>query len=160
LRTHNIVVVPSLIALAVVLGLGACSQQIDDRSTGQKVDATIAKVEQKTDAAVATVEQKTDQAMASVKSGVNSAGTGTGTGIVVDTAKAKLSDAAITTSINAELARDPALSALKIDVDTSAGRVALHGTAPDASSRDRATVLAKGVDGVVGVDNLLEVRTN
>jgi hyperosmotically inducible protein len=158
LRTHNIVVVPSLIALAVVLGLGACSQQIDDRSTGQKVDATIAKVEQKTDAAVATVEQKTDQAMASVKSGVNSAGTGTG--IVVDTAKAKLSDAAITTSINAELARDPALSALKIDVDTSAGRVALHGTAPDASSRDRATVLAKGVDGVVGVDNLLEVRTN
>jgi hyperosmotically inducible protein len=158
LRTHNIVVVPSLIALAVVLGLGACSQQIDDRSTGQKVDATIAKVEQKTDAAVATVEQKTDQAMAAVKSGVNSAGTGTG--IVVDTAKAKLSDAAITTSINAELARDPALSALKIDVDTSAGRVALHGTAPDASSRDRATVLAKGVDGVVGVDNLLEVRTN
>ena len=158
MRTHNIVVVPSLIALAVVLGLGACSKQIDDRSTGQKVDATIAKVEQKTDAAVATVEQKTDQAMAAVKSGVSSAGTGTG--IVVDTAKAKLSDAAITTSINAELARDPALSALKIDVDTSAGRVALHGTAPDASSRDRATVLAKGVDGVVGVDNLLEVRTN
>lgn len=156
MRTHNIAVVPSLIALVAVLSLGACSKQIDDRSTGQKVDATIAKVEQKTDAAVAKVEQKTDQAMAADKSGVDSSGAGT----VVDTAKTKLSDAAITTSINAELARDPALSALKIDVDTSAGRVALHGTAPDVSSRDRATVLAKRVDGVVGVDNLLEVRTN
>jgi hyperosmotically inducible protein len=158
MNARNVTIVPSLLALVVVFSLGACSKEIDDRSVGQKVDATIAKVEQKTDAAVTKVEQKTDQTLASVKSGMDSAGTGTGN--LVDSAKVKLSDAAITTSINAELARDPALSALKINVDTSAGRVALHGTAPDASSRDRATVLAKGVDGVVAVDNLLEVRSN
>jgi hyperosmotically inducible protein len=147
MRMHNITLVPSVIALAVVLSLGACSKPIDDRSVGQKVDASIGKV-----------EQKTDQAVAAVKGGMDSAGTGTGD--VVDSAKAKLTDATITTSINAELARDPALSALKINVDTSAGRVSLRGTAPDASARDRATVLAHRVDGVVGVDNMLEVRTN
>ncbi len=158
MQTHNITAVPSVIALVVLLSLGACSKQIGDRSAGQKVDATVANVEQKTNDAAAKVEQKTDQAMAAVKSGVDSASAGTGN--VVDAAKAKLSDAAITTSLKAELARDPALSALKIDVDTSAGRVALHGTAPDAASRDRATMLAQRVDGVVGVDNMLEVRTN
>ena len=158
MQFRTIPIAPTVIALAVVLGLGACSKQVDDRSAGQKVDATLAKVEQKTDAAVAKVEQKTDQAMAAVKSSVDSAGTGTGK--VLDSAKAKLADAAITTRINVELARDPALSAIKIDVDTSAGRVTLHGTAPDASSRDRATVIAQRVDGVLGVDNLLQLRTN
>ena len=65
-----------------------------------------------------------------------------------------------TTSINAELTKDASLSALKIDVDTSQGRVALRGTAPDAASRDRATVLAQRVDGVVSVENQLQVKAN
>ena len=157
MQIHDLTLVPSVIVLAAALGLGACSKQIEDRTVGEKVDATLAKVEQKTDAAVAKVEQKTDQAIAAVKGGTDAAGAGTGK--VVDAAKTKISDATITTSINAELARDPALSALKIDVDTSAGRVVLRGSAPNASSRDRATVLAQRVDGVIGVDNMLEVRT-
>lgn len=136
--------IPAVLAVAVVLGLGACSKQIDDRSAGEKVDATIAKV-----------EQKTDQAVAEVKRGVDAAQTSGSK--AMDAASAKVKDAAITTSINAELARDPSLSALKINVDTSAGRVVLQGTAPDGPSRDRATLLAQHVDGVVGVDNQLQV---
>ncbi len=74
-----------------------------------------------------------------------------------DAAGTKVADAVITTSVNAELVKDKALSAIKIDVDTSGGRVALKGTAPNAAARDRATQLASAVKGVVSVDNQLRV---
>lgn len=79
-------------------------------------------------------------------------------GEAMDKAGAAVSDAKITASVNAELAKDPTLSAMKIDVDTSNGRVALKGTAPDAMARERATTLASSVSGVVSVDNQLEIR--
>jgi osmotically-inducible protein OsmY len=74
-----------------------------------------------------------------------------------DQASNKVSDAVITTSVNAELAKDPQLSSLRIDVDTDAGRVALKGTAPDAAAKERASQLASSVKGVVSVDNQLQV---
>ena len=64
----------------------------------------------------------------------------------------------ITTSVNAELAKDDKLSALKIDVDTSDGRVMLKGTAPSQADKERATQLAQGVKGVTRVDNQLRVE--
>ena len=69
----------------------------------------------------------------------------------------KVKDAAITTAVNAKLAQDKSLSALRIDVDTVNGRVSLRGTAPDPAARERATTLASAVDGVVSVDNQLTV---
>lgn len=69
----------------------------------------------------------------------------------------KVADAAITASVNAKLAKDDRLSATRIDVDTSAGNVALRGAAPDAAARDRATRLAADVKGVRHVDNQLVV---
>jgi hyperosmotically inducible periplasmic protein len=69
----------------------------------------------------------------------------------------KVSDAVITTSVKAELVKDPSLSALKINVDTAAGRVVLQGSAPSASARDQAMKLAMAVKGVVSVDNQLKV---
>jgi hyperosmotically inducible protein len=69
----------------------------------------------------------------------------------------KVDDARITTSVNAELAKDSSLSAVKINVDTDGGRVALKGSAPSESARERATVLASNVSGVVSVDNQLTI---
>lgn len=69
----------------------------------------------------------------------------------------KVSDAVITTAVKAELVKDPSLSALKINVDTAAGRVVLQGSAPNSSARDQALKLAMGVKGVVSVDNQLKV---
>lgn len=74
-----------------------------------------------------------------------------------DQASDKVADALITTSVKAELAKDSKLSALRINVDTDNGRVALKGTAPDADSKARATSLASAVKGVVSVDNQLTV---
>ncbi|MGE5864280.1 MAG: BON domain-containing protein [Rhizobacter sp.] len=72
----------------------------------------------------------------------------------------KVSDAAITTAVNAELARDASLSATRIDVDTDGGKVALRGSAPNDAARERATQIASQVKGVTGVDNQLHVTTN
>jgi len=76
-----------------------------------------------------------------------------------DQASNKVSDALITTTVKAELAKDAKLSALRINVDTDNGRVALKGTAPDADSKERATKLASNVKGVVTVDNQLTVES-
>lgn len=70
----------------------------------------------------------------------------------------KIDDAMITTSVKAELAKDANLSALKINVDTANGRVALKGTAPSTAAREQATLLAQNVKGVTSVDNQLTVQ--
>jgi osmotically-inducible protein OsmY len=69
----------------------------------------------------------------------------------------KIDDAMITTSVKSELAKDAKLSALKINVDTTQGRVSLKGTAPSNEAREHATTLAQNVKGVVSVDNQLKV---
>ena len=146
---------PSRLTLAAVLiaalGLAACDRKPEQATVGQQLDTAMAKAERKTEAVIAKVEQKTEAAATTI---------GQKTDQAMDSASAKMKDAAITTSINAELTRDKSLSALKINVDTTGGRVLLKGTAPDASSRDRATQLAQRVEGVVVVDNQLEVRSN
>jgi osmotically-inducible protein OsmY len=129
-------ITPAVAVAAAVsaLVLGACSPRDDGRTAGQKVDSAIAKS-----------EQRADEAKADMKQGM-------------DKAKEGVEDASITASVNAELAKDPSLSALRINVDTDHGRVMLRGTAPDTDSRERATRLAQAVKGVVSVDNRLEVR--
>lgn len=93
---------------------------------------------QKLDSVIAKTESKAADAKAEVKQDVN--------------------DATITASVNAELAKDSELSALRINVDTNHGNVSLRGSAPDAAARDRATQLASAVQGVTNVDNQLVVR--
>lgn len=73
-------------------------------------------------------------------------------------AKKDLNDVTITASVNAELAKDPTLSALSINVDTTNGNVLLRGSAPDSAARQRATDLAAAVPGVSSVDNQLAVK--
>ncbi|CAH0351472.1 BON domain-containing protein [Aquabacterium sp. CECT 9606] len=134
---HQLILIAPL--TAGLLALAACDNKTPTTETaGQKLDG-----------AIATTEQKTDQLRADAK--VNAAEA------KKDTSEA-LSDAAITTRVNAQLAADPALSAIKIDVDTSNGRVRLSGTAPDDQARDRATTMASAVSGVVSVDNQLKVE--
>lgn len=142
MHSQRFLLVPAL-AAAAALTLSACNRQ-DDRTVGQKVDSTMAKV-----------EQKADQAVAEMKEGSSTARSEAGQAL--DTAGSKVKDATITTTVNAELVRDKDLSATKIDVDTMAGRVALRGTAPDAAAKERATLLAQKVDGVTSVDNQLQV---
>jgi hyperosmotically inducible protein len=74
-----------------------------------------------------------------------------------DAARTTAGDAAITVAVSAALAKDSQLSAMRIDVDTDGGRVVLNGSAPSTAAKERATMLARGVDGVKSVDNRLAV---
>ncbi len=139
-----------LALLALVSGavaLAACSKQEEEPTVGQQIDTTIAQAEQKAAEAKNSMQDSAKEAQAGMAAATDS---------MADTVK----DAAITTSIKAELARDSGLSALDINVDTEAGRVVLRGTAPDATSRDRAYTLASAVDGVVAVNNELVIKPN
>jgi osmotically-inducible protein OsmY len=126
---------PLFAALAAALALGACSKHDAQPTAGQQVDA-----------AIADAKQTAKQAAQDLKQDAQAAGA-TVSGVV--------SDASITSAVNAELTRDTKLDVTKIDIDTSAGRVALRGTVPDADSRERAKRIALAVKGVTGVDNYL-----
>ncbi len=156
----------ALLAAAAAVTLVACGRA-DERSPGAKLDAAIANTEQRADAVKAELGQAVDAAKADAQAAADRAAVSMDKSAdrataAIDKATGQageaLTDAGITTSINAELAKDPALSALKINVDTSSGKVVLRGTAPNSDARDRATRLAQGVRGVVTVDNLLDVR--
>lgn len=146
---------PLFAALVAALALGACSRQ-DDRTAGQQVDDAVARVEQKAEqaksevsGAAADAKSSAREAAADAKVAAADAG---------DKVAAAVNDATITTTINAELAKDSTLSATKIDVDTSHGRVALRGSAPSVEAKERATQIAMAVKGVTSVDNLLTVE--
>lgn len=135
---------PLLGTMFAALALTACDRQ-DDTTVGQQIDSGVSQAQRGAD----TAGDKMAEAGRDMKAGTAEA--------VRDAGNA-VSDAAITASVNAELAKDPALSSLQIDVDTSNGKVALKGTAPDQAARDRAAQLAQKVDGVTAVDNQLTVN--
>lgn len=64
-------------------------------------------------------------------------------------------DSGITQQVRSALAADSTLAAVPIAVSTDQGVVKLEGQAPDAPTRERATVVASSASGVKAVDNRL-----
>ena len=142
--------------LALALALSACGKRDETPSAGQQVDSAIAKTEQAATEAKAKAESSLAEAGAALKDttqNVEAAGKD-----MASKAGAKIDDMAITTAIKAGLAKDADLSALAINVDTQNGAVVLNGSAPSEAARDKASTLAKGVQGVNSVDNKLVVK--
>ena len=72
--------------------------------------------------------------------------------------KAFVKDSVITSKIKAQMAMDKSVSALHIKVDTdSKGIVTLSGKAKSQEEVDKALAIARGVEGVVSVENKIEV---
>lgn len=128
----------ALAALALVTG---CERRGDERTAGQRVDDASSRVEERS---------------AEVNSQAREAGqtASDATGAVAG----KTRDMGITAEVKARLAKDSQLSALRIDVDTNDGRVVLRGSAPTLAAREHATELARGIEGVMGVENELQVQ--
>lgn len=156
-------------ALALALTLGACSKQDDNQTAGQKVDSAIAKTQEAAQQAKVDMERSAQQAKSATQSGMASAGTA----LADATHKAELSikdaaekvgekvdDMAITAAVSTEIAKDSALSMMKINVDTLNGAVTLSGSAPNEAAREQAALLAKSVKSVHTVDNKLVVDAN
>ena len=128
-----------------VLALTACGDKAGDQTAGQKVDSAIAKTER----AGGDAKAKSESATASTKEAVKDAGA---------SVAGAVDDASITAAVSTGLAKDPDLSAIKIDVDTKGGTVSLSGPAPNAAAKARAEEIAKSVKGVSAVNNNLEVK--
>ena len=139
----RLLTLPGIGLMAAALALSACSR--DDRNDAA---ATV-------DRAATQVEQKAAEVKSDVARGVDNAQqAGSQAAIRIGD---KVADASITTAVNAELAKDPDLSALQINVDTVDGRVQLIGKAPSRAALERATQLASAVNGVRSVDNKLVI---
>lgn len=156
-RTRTLLQAPLLAALIASLSLVAC-QRRDETTAVTSSDTTTTERSSSSTTPPAGAEST---ATPGTTTGTTTPGATAGTAPPSDTAVGRagsaVEDAAVTATINAELAKDPKLSALKIDVDTSNGRVSLKGKAPDADSRERATQIASAVRGVQSVDNQLEI---
>ncbi len=121
-------------SVAVLLALAACGKQDDGKTVGKSIDSGIANTER--------AAKETRDSAAAVKLGD------------------KVDDAAITATVSSGLAKDPDLSAIKINVDTKAGVVTLNGPAPTAVAKEKATEIAKQTKGVTSVNNQLVVKAN
>jgi len=140
-------------AVTASLALAGCSPR---DQTANRGDQTVSQSEQKARDMGQNARQGMDRAKEEAKEAAQSAkGATADTGAKISD---KVSDAVITTTVKAELAKDSTLSAMKINVDTDSGRVILRGTAPSSQAREHATALATGVKGVVSVDNQLTVE--
>ena len=152
---HRIASILAVSALA--LGLSACGKN-EEPTVGQRLDSAVEKTEQaaadarvKAESTMQNAENKMEQSAANAEASAKEAATN---------AKAAIDDATITAKVNASLAKDPDLSALKINVDTVNGKVTLNGPAPTTVARDRAETIAKAVDGVTAVNNQLVVSAS
>ena len=143
------------IAAVAALSLGACNKP-GEPTPGQRIDSAVAKVEREAD----KLRTQAGDAAAQVRQTAAEAAQDARQGAADLAAKVRLAstDAAIVVSVNVELARDGKLNPAQIDVESSRGRVALRGTAPDADSVLRARQIVLAVKGVTGVDNFLTVH--
>ena len=79
----------------------------------------------------------------------------------MDKVKENVSDASITAKVKTEFAKDKAVSALKINVDTdNKGVVTLKGTAKSKEEAAKAESIAKSVKGVTSVKNEITVASS
>lgn len=126
--------ITSVAAVSAMVLLSAGCDRKEDTTAGEKVDNAVANTQQETQAAANTVENKAENV-----------------GQTID-------DAAITTALKGKYVLDDELKAHDINVDTVNGVVTLTGAAPSQPAIERATSIAKTVDGVKDVQNQLTVK--
>ncbi|KIG19199.1 Osmotically inducible protein OsmY [Enhygromyxa salina] len=177
-RIISIPLLPLLILLAPV-GLSACattqtvSAQTDDSALASRVgrrlsaDPDVSRFDIDVDAlnGVVTLRgQVEDQATADTAARVAESTTGVKKVINKlmlesdpDNPGSSRNDAAISAAVGARLLGDPEVRRFNIDVDVVEGVVYLSGIVEDKLAKDTAERIASAVDGVVRVDNELEV---
>lgn len=168
----------SLLAIALVAALGACSKQGEQSTTGQYVDdATVtakvkadlvkddtvkaSEIKVETTAGVVQLSgfvasedarQRAEQLAQSIE-GVKSVRNDIAVQSTQQSTGQAVDDTMITTKVKAALLADDEVKGLAINVETSGGTVQLTGSAKSDSERQKAEQLAKSVEGVTAVQN-------
>ncbi|MGD9942049.1 MAG: BON domain-containing protein [Burkholderiaceae bacterium] len=152
----------TILALTVpaLIGLAACQRNEDTAS--RDIDRTMAEAGRPPAEAPGTVPPTAavPPATAPAPGAMPSETTPPPTADSGRTAGEVLSDAAITAAVKAELMKEPTLSALAINVDTTDnGAVTLKGEVETPAAKERAEQLARNTRGVREVTNLLVVKS-
>lgn len=71
---------------------------------------------------------------------------------------AAVDDTVVTTRVKSALLADASVKGTDVSVETRGGKVELSGNVSTQAEADRAGSIARGVDGVAGVDNKLSVK--
>lgn len=71
---------------------------------------------------------------------------------------AKIDDTVLTTSVKTALLKEPEIKSMDIQVETRNGEVMLSGFVDSQVQKDRAVAVARGVDGVMGVQDSLALK--
>jgi len=69
----------------------------------------------------------------------------------------RIDDGVLTTKVAAKIAADTDLNSFNIDVDSNEGVVTLSGRVATQAAKDEAGQIARNTEGVVSVENRLEV---
>ena len=144
-----------LAAVSAALVLSACDKS-GPNSAGQKVDASIQRVEQKVGEIRAEAGREVNEARQAASAAMGEAKQSASDATV--RVSSAITDAAITTSVKAKLAVESGLDASQINVETANGRVSLQGSVVNLPAITRAGDIAAAVNGVTAVDNRLLVR--
>jgi osmotically-inducible protein OsmY len=137
-------------AAAAIL-LAGCNQKTEPPADAKKSSSFSSQVE----SVAKKVEKSADTAMDKTQSAMNTAGDKVEA--VADKTKVAISDTAITTAVKSKFIADPDLKAIDINVETVNGAVMLKGNVDTERNRDRATAVAKDIDGVKSVSNALVI---
>lgn len=151
-------------AVALLLALGACGRPADEAGSVARSDIGAARTTPSARAgqqAAPVANAKADPAMDRAAQSTKSMGAAAAdkTRELGSTAAGKVDDASITAKVNAALAADKELSAIRIDADTQNGVVTLSGPAPTATAKEHAGEVARGIKGVTSVNNQLTLKT-
>lgn len=146
-----------MLAIAVPALILAAGCERTDATAGQAIDRSVTQPADRAEAAGREVQREAAPAGEVLKDAARDGAQAAGTGLR-DAGEA-IGDASITAAVKAELMKEPALSALSIDVDTDdSGRVTLSGEVPTSAAKDRAEALARATPGVREVRNELMVK--
>lgn len=162
-RAFNMMLI--VVLFGAILMMYACSNNDGNGETvgqkvGKKVDAAIDATNTTVNDASSKIADSATKADAALKDTGEKIGQRAGD--AADRAgkvAAVVDDALITTSIKADLLKDPGLSAFRVDVNTVQGEVTLKGDVDTEAAKQRAGRLALAIAGVTRVNNLLAVST-
>lgn len=138
--------ITSVVAVSTMLLITAgCDRKESDTTAGEKVDNAVGTANNDLNNAANTTANTVDNAADSASNTAANAGQA-------------IEDTAITTAVKGKYILDPDLKAHDINVDTINGVVTLTGAAPSQAAVEKATTVARTVDGVKDVQNQLTVK--
>lgn len=127
------------ISLLLAFGLSGCDKPGSAEEAGKKIDEAVSDTGKKVDETVEKYGDKMEEQGAKTAQSWD--------------------DTEVTTKVKAELLGEPGLKSMQISVDTVEGVVTLTGTVDSQANSDKASTLAKAVEGVQSVINQLVITS-